>query len=34
MGNHAWLAVIWSLAITAVAIPVPAYLFRYRTMAP
>lgn len=28
MGNEGWLAVLWSLAILAVAIPVAGYLFR------
>lgn len=28
IGNHGWLAVAWCLAITAVAIPYAAYLFR------
>lgn len=28
VGNHGWLAVIWSIAILAVSVPVAAYLFR------
>jgi ABC-2 type transport system permease protein len=28
VGNHAWLTVVWSLTLAAVAIPVAAYLFR------
>lgn len=28
IGNHGWLALVWSLAITVVAIPVATYLFR------
>lgn len=31
MGNSAWLAVIWLVAITAVSIPVAAWLFRRKT---
>lgn len=34
VGNHAWLSVVWSLAITVVAVPLAAYLFRHRTVAP
>lgn len=29
IGNHGWLAVIWCVSITIVAIPVAAYLFRH-----
>lgn len=28
VGNHAWLAVVWCVGITAIAIPVATYLFR------
>lgn len=28
MGNHGWLAVIWSLAILAVSVPLAGYMFR------
>ena len=31
VGNHAWLAVVWSVGIIVVAIPVAAYLFRRHT---
>lgn len=31
IGNHAWLAVIWSLGILAFSVPVAAYLFRHKT---
>jgi ABC-2 type transport system permease protein len=28
LGAHGWLAALWSVAITAIAIPFAAYLFR------
>ncbi len=28
IGNHAWIAVLWCLATSAIAIPIAAYLFR------
>ena len=31
LGNHAWIALIWCLAITIIAIPVSGYLFRKHT---
>lgn len=31
IGNHGWLAVLWSVGLTAVAIPLTAYLFRRRS---
>ncbi len=31
IGNHAWLAVIWSLSIMVVSIPVAAWLFKRRS---
>jgi ABC-2 type transport system permease protein len=31
IGNHAWLAVVWSLGLMVVAIPVASWLFRRRT---
>lgn len=34
VGDHAWLAVVWSLAITVVSVPLAAYLFRHRAVSP
>lgn len=31
VGNHVWLAIVWSLGILAVAVPVSAWLFRRKT---
>lgn len=31
VGNHVWAAIIWSVAVTVVAIPYAAYLFRRHT---
>lgn len=31
IGNHGWLAVVWSLGILAVSVPVAAWLFRTKT---
>jgi len=31
MGDHAWLALIWCLAVIIISIPLTAYLFRTRT---
>ena len=31
IGNHAWLAVIWSIGILIFAVPVAAYMFRHKT---
>lgn len=31
LGNHGWLAIVWSLGIMAVAIPLAAWLFRRKT---
>jgi ABC-2 type transport system permease protein len=28
MGNHGWIAAIWCIAITAIAIPIASFLFR------
>jgi ABC-2 type transport system permease protein len=31
VGNHAWLAVIWSLGIIAVAVPLASYMYKHKT---
>lgn len=31
VGNHVWLAIVWSLGILAVAVPLSAWLFRRKT---
>jgi ABC-2 type transport system permease protein len=31
MGNHGWIATIWCVAITVIAMPIAAYLFRTHT---
>ena len=31
IGNHAWMAVIWSLGILAFSVPVASYMFRHKT---
>jgi ABC-2 type transport system permease protein len=31
LGNHGWLAVLWSLVILVIAVPIASYLFRTKT---
>lgn len=31
IGNHAWMAVIWSIALAAIAMPLAAWLFRHHS---